>query len=89
MALGARSADVIRLVLRETAVILATGLAAGVGLAVPVGKGAASVLYGVRAVDPVSMGAAIVLLALTAILASYLPARRASRLDPTRALRCD
>jgi predicted permease len=87
IALGAGRGRVIRLVLKEAALVLAIGLAVGAGLALWAGRAATAMLYGLKPYDPVALGGAIVLLATVALVASYVPARRASRLDPMDALR--
>lgn len=87
MALGADRSNVIRLILREAAVLLAVGLIAGTGLALWSGKAAGALLFGLKPNDPITLGGAAALLACVAIAASYWPARRASRLDPMVALR--
>jgi predicted permease len=87
MAIGAERGDVIRLVLRETMIVVAIGSVAGVLLAVAAGRLVGHFLFGIEPGDPLSIGAAIFLLAGATALAGYLPARRASRLDPTEALR--
>jgi len=88
-ALGAAAADLRRLVLGQVGrLVLAggvTGLAAGLAL----GRAARSLLYGVGPQDPVSVATAVVALALVALGAGYLPARRAARADPARALKAD
>ena len=77
----------IGLVLREAILLLVFGLAVGTGLALWAGKAAASLVYGMTPRDPVTLGGAVVLLATVALLASYGPAWRASRLQPMDALR--
>jgi putative ABC transport system permease protein len=89
IALGASRGQVIGLVLREAILLLAIGLTAGAGLALWAGKAAASLVYGLKPQDPVTLSGAIVLLAVVALLASYGPALRASRLQPMDALRDD
>jgi predicted permease len=87
MALGAQKADVLQLVLREACVLTAIGVGLGVPAAVALGGFAKQVLYGIEPNNfGVYVGAAALLLA-TAIAASLIPARRASRVDPIRALR--
>ncbi len=87
MALGAQQTEVLRLVLREGLTLVATGVAIGLAAAFVVSRGVASLLYAVSATDATSfLGAAGVLVAV-ALLASYLPALRASRVDPIVALR--
>jgi putative ABC transport system permease protein len=89
MALGAQASDVRALVLRQTAAPLAWGVAAGIALAALAARLIAGALYGVGPEDPVTFAAATVLLAGCAFLAAYLPARRASRIDPMTALRSE
>jgi ABC-type antimicrobial peptide transport system permease subunit len=89
MALGASSAEVTGMVVREALLLTAVGLAIGL----PAGLGAARLIRGqlfeVGVVDPMSITAAIVVLVVTGAIASYLPARRASRVTPLEALRAD
>jgi putative ABC transport system permease protein len=87
MALGASRGDIVRLVLREAAILLLVGLAGGAVLAVAAGYAAGSLLFGLRPTDAGILAMAAALLAAVAIAASYLPAWRASRLDPVTALR--
>jgi predicted permease len=87
IALGADGPNVIRLVLREAFLLLGLGLTAGIVLALWAGKAAATLLFGMQPNDAVSLIAASTLLALIALIASYIPARRAARLDPMAALR--
>jgi predicted permease len=87
MALGASQGDVLRLVLRQT--LLLAGLGIGIGLAGAAGvtQLLTSMLFGVRATDPMTYAAVVGVLALAALAASYIPARRAMRVDPMVALR--
>ncbi len=87
MALGADRGSVIALVLRETGLLMVVGLIIGTALALWAGKGAASMLYGLKPYDLATMAGAVALLALAGLLASYAPARRAASLDPMTALR--
>jgi putative ABC transport system permease protein len=87
MALGARAADVLRLVLREGMAPVALGGVAGMLAAVLATRALRSMLFGVTPLDPISFAAAPALLATVALLACYLPARRATRVDPLVALR--
>jgi predicted permease len=89
MALGADRASVIRLVLREAMMLLAAGLAIGIGLALWLGQAAAKLLFGLKPNDAVTFVAASVLLGAAAAAAGYLPARRASGMDPMDALRVE
>jgi putative ABC transport system permease protein len=89
MALGATRRTIVGLVLRETGVMLATGLAVGVVLALAGGRAAATLLYGVKPHDPATLGISVTLLALIAVAASIIPARRATLIDPGIALRTE
>jgi len=82
MALGARPGDVLRLVVKRGAVLAAAGVAIGLAGALALSRLLASLLYGVRAGDPVTLLIVSVVLAAVAMLASYLPARRATQVDP-------
>jgi putative ABC transport system permease protein len=89
LALGASKWNVIRLILREAFLLAAIGLAIGLGGATFVGRTMRSTLYGVGGMDVAVLVAVAAILMGTALLASYLPARRAARIDPMRALRID
>jgi putative ABC transport system permease protein len=89
MAIGAKRADVVRMTLREAFVLTVIGLFVGTGLALGAAQAAKSMLYGLKPRDPLTLVLAIVTLSVVATLASFLPARRASKLDPLKALRCD
>jgi putative ABC transport system permease protein len=89
VALGAQKGDVLRLILGQGARLtiygLAIGLIAAAGLTQLMAK--YSLLYAVNAIDPVAFGAAAIVLAVVALAACYIPARRAMRVDPIVALR--
>ncbi len=87
IALGARSSQVVVMMLRRAASLVAVGLLIGSVAALVLGRFAADLLYGVVPADPAAFGVAALLLAVAAGLASYLPARRAARVDPMTALR--
>ena len=87
VALGARPSQVVSLALRETLAPIVAGVAAGCGAALALGQLAGSLLYGVGPTDPITFVSASVGLGLTAIAAAWLPARRASRIDPAVVLR--
>ena len=87
VALGARPIDVLALVTRQGMLLVAGGLALGFVLAMGASRLMASLLYRVAPNDPVTYLAAVVLLVAVGAVACYLPARRASRADPTTALR--
>ena len=86
-ALGATQGNIMGMVLREGLVLTVVGLMVGLLLGLGVAKVAASMLYGVSPVDPVSIVATVALLGAASLLASYIPARRAARVDPMVALR--
>jgi predicted permease len=87
VALGARPTDVGGLVLRDAALLIASGLALGLPAAYAAAQVTRSLLYGVSASSPVVFGVTAATLALVAVAASFLPARQASRADPVAALR--
>jgi predicted permease len=87
MALGAEECQVLRMVMREVALLIGSGIAAGLGVTLAVTRLVASLLYGVRPNDPLTLLSAAVVLAVAAGAAGYWPARRASRLDPMTSLR--
>lgn len=93
MALGARSEDIVRMVLRETASLVSKGVAIGLPIAFAAGHFAASVvaglLFGLQSTDALSLGAATLVMILIGSLAGVLPARRASSVAPMAALRCE
>ncbi len=87
VALGASRAQVFRLVLRQGMSLTALGLGLGLGLAFGLARFISGLLYGVSANDPFTVGAVFVLLGAMSLLACYLPAYRAMRLDPVAAIR--
>jgi putative ABC transport system permease protein len=87
MALGARGSDVVRLVVGQGLRLAVLGVTVGVAAALALGRGMAGLLYGVQPADPVTLAAVACVLGVTAVGASYLPARRAARVDPATALR--
>jgi putative ABC transport system permease protein len=89
LALGARPVDVLRLVLGQTMTLVAAGAAIGVTGGLIATRMVANLLYGVSAADPVTFVATPPVLLLVALLASYLPARRATKVDPMTTLRCE
>jgi len=89
LALGAHRADVFRLVLGHGMLLVGIGLGLGLIIAVSTGRGLASLLYNVSAWDPPAFFAAIITLGLVASVACWLPARRATRVDPIVALRSE
>lgn len=89
MAVGARRGQVLWMILRDSLVLTAIGVALGIPLAMLVGRALASSLYGVRPLDPLSYLLSILGVALVAFAASALPASRAASVDPLRALRTE
>ncbi|HSU17880.1 ABC transporter permease [Longimicrobium sp.] len=87
MALGAKPRDVVRLIMRQGIIQLVIGLVLGLGLAYALGSLLTIILFQVSPIDAVTYGATLAVLALAALAASYIPARRATRVDPMVALR--
>jgi predicted permease len=87
MAIGATGADVLWLIMREVVLLLGIGVAAALPAAWALTRYVRSQLYGIQPTDPVSIGASVLAIAAVAVLAGYLPAWRATRVDPMRALR--
>lgn len=89
VALGARPQDVLTMLVRQSAILIAIGLATGVCAALLLARFADALLFGVSASDPITFGGTAILLALTMIVATVIPARRAVHVDPLAALRVD
>jgi ABC-type antimicrobial peptide transport system permease subunit len=89
MALGARAADIRRSVLRGSLAVVGTGMVLGALASLGAARMLSGLLFGVPPHDPVVLGGTILLLGLTALAASWLPALRASRIDPMATLRTD
>jgi len=87
MALGARSRDVLWMMMREALLLVLAGIAIGIPAAIGANHFISSLLFGLTPSDPVTISLATLLLVSVAVLAGYLPARRASRVDPMVALR--
>jgi len=87
LALGAESAHVRNMVLKQVGVLALVGIAIGLAAAIGFGRVAESLLYGLSALDPLALVAAASVLALVVLAAGYVPARRASRIAPMEALR--
>ncbi|HKS80251.1 MAG TPA: ABC transporter permease [Candidatus Acidoferrales bacterium] len=87
VALGAQHSDVLRLILGEGSRLAAIGVAAGIAVSFAVTRLMSALLFGIEATDPATFAAVAVLLILVALFASYIPARRAMRVDPIVALR--
>ncbi len=89
IALGAQPSSVAAMVARQGLALSGAGIVAGVLLLTVVGRFVRSFLFEVAPMDPITIAAATALLAVFALLASWIPARRASMVDPTEALRSD
>ena len=89
MALGAQPGMVLRMIMREGSIMLLSGVAIGLLLAVATAKILSGILYQVGALDPIAFTVAPLLLAAAALIATWLPARRATRIDPIQALRTE
>jgi ABC-type antimicrobial peptide transport system permease subunit len=89
MALGATAGGVRWLVLRQALVLVAAGVAVGIPAAVASSRLLRGALFGVQPVDPPTLVGAALLMFTVAAVGAYLPARRASRVDPMAALRCE
>ena len=87
MALGAQRGDVLRMVVGEGARLAVLGVAIGIAASFVITRLLSSLLFGISATDPITFAGVAALLSLVALLASYIPARRAMRLDPNTALR--
>jgi ABC-type antimicrobial peptide transport system permease subunit len=87
MALGARPADVLRMVLREGMTLVAVGVALGVAAALMLTRLLEGMVYGVRVRDPLIFAIVNLLMVAVSLAACYVPARRATRVDPLVALR--
>jgi ABC-type antimicrobial peptide transport system permease subunit len=87
MTFGAKRGDILGMVLGRAMRLTLAGIAVGLALTFGAAKLMASMLFGVPAEDPVSFGIAIVLLAMVALAAAYIPARRAATIDPLAAIR--
>jgi ABC-type antimicrobial peptide transport system permease subunit len=89
MALGASQRDVARLVLRRGMAPVWIGMLIGAGSALAVTRLLASFLYGVSVTDPATFAAVALLFGIVSLVAAYIPARRATKVDPMIALRCE
>lgn len=86
LALGAESKDVLKLIVGYGMLLTVAGIAIGIGAALALTRLMSALLYGVSATDAISFAGAALLLAMVALVASYLPARRATKIDPLKAL---
>ena len=89
LALGANRAGVLWIVLRDCLIVALVGITIGAGMSLALGRFARDLLYLVKPTDAISLTAAAVLMLVVALAAGFLPARRASRVDPVVALRCE
>ncbi|HXG64214.1 MAG TPA: FtsX-like permease family protein, partial [Blastocatellia bacterium] len=87
MALGARQSDITRMIVKQGAVIVLAGIAIGGVVTFASLRVMSSLLYGVSASDPLTFAAVALILVIVALIASYIPAYRASKVDPMVALR--
>jgi ABC-type antimicrobial peptide transport system permease subunit len=87
MALGARRSDIVRIVLSEAGLIVVAGVGAGLMGSLVLTRFLQTLLFDIKPTDPLTFGTLTILLAGVALLASFIPARKASRLDPLVALR--
>jgi predicted permease len=87
LALGAQRGDIVSIVMREAGILVAIGIAVGAGLAIAGSGVAKTLLYGLAPHDPVTLGLAVGMIAVIAVVASCVPALRASRMDPAATLR--
>jgi ABC-type antimicrobial peptide transport system permease subunit len=89
MALGAVAGDVVTLMLRRSLGVVLVGLAVGATVSLFATRALDSLLYGIEPTDPVTLASVAALLAAIALVACYVPARRATRVDPASSLRAD
>jgi putative ABC transport system permease protein len=87
MALGANVWDVLKLVLRQALILVIIGIALGIAISFATGRLVASLLFGVTATDQITFAVVAVILVIVALVACYIPARRAMKVDPIEALR--
>jgi ABC-type antimicrobial peptide transport system permease subunit len=87
MALGAARGNVLRLVMQEVLILAGAGLTVGIAATLALGRLLESQLFEIKAADPMVIACAMAVALLVSILAGYIPARRATRIDPMRALR--
>lgn len=89
LALGAQGANVLSMIMSEALLLLAIGIGLGLPVALMGTKFIKQQLFAMQAIDPVSFGAALTVVSLMTVLAGWLPARRAAKVDPVSALRCE
>jgi putative ABC transport system permease protein len=89
MALGAEARDVVKLIVKQGMRLTLIGTIIGLALSVAMTRLIANLLYGVKAIDPATFAGVAIFLMVVALLACYLPARKATKIDPMIALRCE
>jgi predicted permease len=89
MALGAQAGAVLRMIMREGSIMLFSGVIIGLLLAMATAKILSGILYGVHALDPIAFTVAALVMTTAALIATWLPARRATRVNPVQALRSE
>ncbi len=89
MALGAQARDVLRMILKQGMALVLSGIALGLLASLALTRLLQTLLFGVQANDPLTFGLIALLLAIVALLACWIPARRATKVDPMIALRCE
>ena len=89
MALGAQAGAVLRMIMGEGSIMLVSGVAIGLLLAIATAKILSGILYGVGPLDPIAFTVAPLVLTIAALIATWLPARRATQVDPVQALRAE
>jgi ABC-type antimicrobial peptide transport system permease subunit len=89
LALGAQGASVLRMIMRDSLVLLAIGSGVGLPLAVMAERIIKNQLFAMNAIDPISFAVALLVVSLMTVLAGWLPARRAANVNPITALRCE
>ena len=89
MALGATGGEILRLFLRQGLIAVTVGIACGVAEAIAAARSLASLVFGVAVTDPAILGSVAALLTVVTLLACYMPARSATRVDPLEALRAE
>jgi ABC-type antimicrobial peptide transport system permease subunit len=89
MALGATTTEIGRLILQETLTLATVGITLGLAGSFVSGRWLSGFLFGVKAHDPMTFGVVALTLLATALLAGYVPMRRATKIAPTQAIRCE
>jgi ABC-type antimicrobial peptide transport system permease subunit len=89
MALGATQRTVLRLVVKQGMMLALGGVTIGLIAALAFSRLVSGLLFGVKSTDPLTFGGIAILLTIVALIASYIPARRAARIDPMISLRCE